>query len=398
MENCGLIIEHVMAGLQQKSGGPSYCVPALASALTTHGRHVGLHVLGPAKCEYPHVDLCAYPEWSCARRLGYSPQMYKALKQAAKRADILHNNGLWMLPNLYAASAVRGTSCRLVNSLHGTLSPQALARSRWKKQFMWHLRQGRALQQTDCLHATSSKELRDIRNCGLKAPVAVVPNGIDVPPRIVTTKSSPRRLLFLGRIHPIKGIDYLLQAWRQLQRKSEEWELHIVGGGERRHVAAAERLTKRLQVERVFFHGPVYGNAKTIVFQQADLFVLPSRSENFGIAVAESLAHGVPAIVSHGAPWAGLTDHACGWWIETGVAPLYECLQHVLQLSRPTLVAMGQRGRDWMSREFSWSRIADMMYQTYCWLLGGGTPPDWVEMNATTPSISWRRAYPSRAA
>ena len=68
MENCGLIIEHVMAGLQQKSGGPSYCVPALASALTTHGRHVGLHVLGPAKCEYPHVDLCAYPEWSCARR------------------------------------------------------------------------------------------------------------------------------------------------------------------------------------------------------------------------------------------------------------------------------------------------------------------------------------------
>ena len=118
-------------------------------------------------------------------------------------------------------------------------------------------------------------------------------------------------------------------------------------------------LTKRLQVERVFFHGPVYGNAKTIVFQQADLFVLPSRSENFGIAVAESLAHGVPAIVSHGAPWSGLADHACGWWIETGVAPLYECLQHVLQLSRPTLVAMGQRGRDWMSREFSWSRIAE---------------------------------------
>ncbi len=397
-EQGDLNIQHVLGGLQQKSGGPSYCVPALATALVDRGCHVGLHVLGPAEGEYPKLDLRCYSPWRFSERLGYSPSMYKGLQDAARQADIIHNHGLWMLPNMYAAWAAKGVSCQAMTSLHGTLAPQALVRSRWKKRFIWRLCQAKALRDTACLHATSSEELRNIRRCHLNMPVAVIPNGVDVPSHVVKTETFPRRLVFLGRIHPIKGIDYLLQAWRQIQHKAMEWELHLVGGGERRHVLETKQLAKKLRVERVLFRGPIYGVAKTKLLRKADIVVLPSRSENFGIVVAESLAYGVPVIVSQRAPWSGLVDHECGWWIEPGSASLYECLHDALQNSPSTLRRMGQRGRDWVSRDFSWSRVGDMMYQTYAWLLGGGAAPNWVDRQSTVATRMRRPLRTPRAA
>jgi glycosyltransferase involved in cell wall biosynthesis len=108
---------------------------------------------------------------------------------------------------------------------------------------------------------------------------------------------------------------------------------------------------------------------------------MPSHTESFGMAVAEALAHGVPVVVSKGAPWSGLEEKGCGWWIDAGEGPLTECLRSALTRSREDLRGRGERGRAWMEQDFSWARAGRMMRDTYLWLLGGGDPPPWVRMD-----------------
>ncbi len=283
------------------------------------------------------------------------------------------------MANVYPGQ-VAGSSCLLVASPRGTLAPWALRQGRWRKRLMWWSGQARTLRRAACLHATGEAECENIRNAGLSAPVALIPNGVDMPEK-TTAKSSgrPRRLLFLGRIHPVKGVDVLLRAWRQVQDRFSDWQLHIVGPGEGGYREQIRRLGLELGVERVSFPGPAYGQAKSAAFHAADLFVLPSHTENFGMAVAEALAHGVPAIVSRNAPWTGLATHGCGWWIEAGPEPLVDCLRQALALPAAELERRGNEGRAWMERDFSWNRIGEMMRDTYHWLLTSEAAPSWVK-------------------
>ena len=123
------------------------------------------------------------------------------------------------------------------------------------------------------------------------------------------------------------------------------------------------------------FVGPVYGAAKDALLQNTDLFVLPTLNENFGIAVAEALASGVPAIVSKGAPWSGLETERAGWWIDHGVEPLVRALLEATDMSVAERSAMGTRGRQWMARDFGWDAIAQQMAATYGWVLGSADQP-----------------------
>jgi glycosyltransferase involved in cell wall biosynthesis len=136
-----------------------------------------------------------------------------------------------------------------------------------------------------------------------------------------------------------------------------------------------------LKLQRIEFCGPLYGEGKLGAYREAELFVLPTQSENFGMTVAEALAAGTPAIVTRAAPWAGLEEHGAGWWIEIGVDPLVACLEDALSRPRDELAARGVRGREWMRRDFSWERVGAMMDQTYRWLLSGGDAPAWVRLD-----------------
>jgi glycosyltransferase involved in cell wall biosynthesis len=307
--------------------------------------------------------------------------MKVSLRSRASKADILHNHSLWMMPNIYPSAAVAGTKCRLVVSPRGTLSEWALQRRKWAKKLMWVCGQGNVLKKAACLHATSEAEGQDIRRLGLQPPVAVIPNGVDMPalpPRALACFGQTRPLLFFGRIHPKKGLDLLLPAWRQVQDSFPEWELQIVGDDNDGYLSQVQALARSLDAKRVTFSGPVFGAEKTVMFSRAELFVLPTYSENFGMTVAESLAHAVPAIVTKGAPWQGLEQHECGWWPDISVDSFAESLRAALRLSPDELHAKGRRGRDWMEQEFSWRKIGGMMQETYQWVLGGGCPPPWV--------------------
>jgi glycosyltransferase involved in cell wall biosynthesis len=373
-------IIQVVPRIHEEASGPSYSVPRLAQTLGQQGADVTLHVLAPAPSPLPGCQVRSHPGSRFLPALAPSASLRDALCAEAPSADIMHNHSLWLMPNVYPAWAVRGKPCRLVTSPRGTLSAWALDRSRGRKRLMWWLFQRKALHASHCFHATAEKEYQEIRDAGLRGPVTIIPNGIDLP----CERDSPpatggrRRLLFFGRIHPTKGIDILLRAWQSVQQRFPEWELQIGGPDEGGHRAQLEQLVVSLALERVTFTGPAYGADKSAALRSAELFVLPSHTENFGVAVAEALAHSVPAVVSKGAPWQGLEPNGCGWWVDRGAGPLADCLSSALALPRELLREKGRRGRCWVEREFSWEHVGRRMLDTYRWLLGGGTTPPWV--------------------
>jgi glycosyltransferase involved in cell wall biosynthesis len=182
-------------------------------------------------------------------------------------------------------------------------------------------------------------------------------------------------VLSLGRIHPKKGLVGLVRAWSRIEARLPGWRLKIVGPSEAGHENELRALVTTLRLTRVSIEGPIYGDAKIAACRDAEIFVLSTLNENFALTVAEALAAGTPVISTKGAPWSGLEREGCGWWIDQGVEPLSAALAHAMALPRETLQAMGDKGREWMARDFSWDRIAHDMLDVYLWLARGTDPP-----------------------
>jgi glycosyltransferase involved in cell wall biosynthesis len=393
-----LRVVQVVTNVGVESSGPSYTVPSLARALARAGHAVELFsVAGGEAPAFADVTSRTFPRASLLRSAWRSPALRRALASAALTADVLHSHGLWLLPNLYPGWVRRPVSTPLVVSPRGTLSGWALEHARWKKKIAWAVAQGRVVAAADCLHATAEEEYRDLRRLGLKRPVCVIPNGVDVPPEgleLVTDPDAaglarplarrpapsglpgpPRVLLYIGRLHVKKGVDRLLRAWTALAPERPDWCLHIVGPDDGGHAAQLRALAAELRSPRVSFSGAIEGAPKQALYRRAALHVLPSHSENFGMTVAESLACGTPVITTQGTPWSGLVRESCGWWIELGVEPLVEALSVATALDEHELAARGARGRAWMLRDFSWDSVAEQMAAVYRWLRLGGPAP-----------------------
>ena len=363
------------------NGGLGQSIPRLCRALSARGNEIRLHVLEPAgEAAPPGVALIVHPRSAWLKPLGISTSLKLATQdEATRRADVLHVHSLWTMASIYPGRA-RRDRCRLVHSPRGAMAPWAMAHHKWRKRLVWPLLQRAAVANADCFVVTSEKELADVRRLGFAQPAAIVPNGVDIPQLNFAAKppAVPRRLLFLGRVHPVKAIDRLLYSWSLLQARFAEWELVVAGEDDGGYLAKMQALSVQLKLERVVFTGRVCDPERNALYQSADLFVLPSHTENFGIVVAEALANGVPAVVSRFAPWNHLEAEGCGWWPDTHPPALAECLASAMALPAAALQSMGARGREWMIRDFSWARAAEMTELTYRWLLGGGNAPGWI--------------------
>jgi len=371
---------HTVPAIAEEASGPSYSVVRLCESLIEQGRPITLAALDWAPVPSAPTFYRSFPLGFGPRRLGRSPAMARWLdsQAAAGEVALIHNHSLWMMPNVYPGRTAGRYAIPYVVSPRGTLSAWAMNSGSSVKRLFWSLVQRPALSAVSCFHATAQSEYQDIRRMGFRQPVAVIPNGIDVPPPYERSDGGTRTLLFLGRIHPKKGLDILLPAWRALQSRFTDWRLQIVGADNGGYLDQMRSLATELGLERVEFCGPLYGADKWRAYGAADLFVLPTYSENFGLAVAEALASGTPAVVTCGAPWQGLETQGAGWWIDIGLDPLVTCLETAMIQSPEDLAAMGQRGRDWMVREYSWPRIGRQMAETYRWILQGGGRPAWV--------------------
>ncbi len=374
---------HVVPAVSNEAAGPSYSVPRLCESFLAAGLDVTLATLNwsPGAPTRPYQK--KFPLGFGPRQLGVSPQMRDWLVEEVRsgRTDLIHSHSLWMMPNVYTGRARRAGRTRLVVSPRGTVSQWALAWRAYRKKIFWSLCQERALRAADCFHATSEEECADLRRLGFAQPISMLPNGIDVPPLAKAAPGRRRRLLFLGRIHPIKGLDVLLRAWQTAQHRFPDWDLHVAGPDNSGHLAEMRDLSARLGLERVAFLGPLFGEEKRRAYREAELFVLPTLSENFGMTVAEALAAGTPAIVSKGAPWGGLERMGAGWWIDIGLEPLVAVLERALAASPETLAAMGRAGRDWMLQDYEWESIAAQHAAVYRWLVGGGAAPACVRLS-----------------
>lgn len=371
---------HVVPHINQEASGPSYSVPRLCQSLAERGNEVSLKCLA-AQQPIPGVTLEVHRQWPFLTQFAVSTDLANALRRESRHVDIIHNHSLWSMTNVAAGCVVPGKRAKLVTAPRGTLSPWALQRRRTLKRLLKPL-QWRALERADLLHATSDAELKEIRDLGLKAPVAVIPNGIDIPRLVERSRpENQRTLLFLSRIHPKKGLDRLLQAWQSIQQDHVDWQLVIAGRGEEEHVRHVQELAARLKLRDVDFPGPLYGADKAQTYRNADLFVLPTHSENFGLVVGEALSHECPVVVTHGAPWSGVVTNQCGWWVDNRIDSLAATLSEAMSEPRHVLTDMGARGRSWIANSFSWDVIAEQLEQAYRWVLGDGDRPaqikDW---------------------
>lgn len=363
-----------------ESSGPSYSVPGLCRGLKANGVNVELHTREPssgADFDYP---LYIYPNGRWGAFLERSPAMAAGLKKACRAADIIQANGVWMLPHAYPAWAKKGTGCKLVTAPRGTFAQWSLRRSWWKKKLSGLVFQYAALRQTDMWHATCEKEYEEIRTLGYQQPVAIVPIGMEVPeippPSTLNMRNTEgKKIVFFGRLHKVKGVDRLLLAWYRVAR--DGWEL-VIAGPDCGMLEDLKGIVANMKLPNVSFVGEINGLAKYEFLAMADIYVLPSDTENFGVTVAEALASGTPVIASQGTPWRGLEREHCGHWVPIGVEPLAVALEEMMAMSNAERAAMGVRGREWIRRDFSWKGIGAKMKAAYEWLLGEGEKPEWV--------------------
>lgn len=375
---------HVVTSIEAEASGPSYSVVRLAQEQAARGGSTGIYSLSDEPCEsvehgvYHRRYARSLTDVPGLSRLEFSRGMQQSLFAATQQGALLHVHGLWRMPNVYPGLAAEQSKTPLVLSPRGMLGGPALAFSTKQKRAFWHIWQRRALRALDCVHVTAKSELEDVRAFGLTAPAAIIPNGIDVPehPLTVTKQDKAlRQVLHLGRIHPKKGIDRLLRAWSLIDDTRANWELLIIGPSERGYMDELKALAQQLNIKNVRFEGPIYGDEKQEAYANADVFVLPSLHENFGMVIAEALAQGTPVISTKGAPWEGLITERCGWWIEHGSDALAAAIMEATALSSEELFKMGSRGRDWMRRDFSWDAIAEKMEGVYQWCTGQGERP-----------------------
>jgi len=390
---------HIAGGLNRNVGGPAVTVSRLVEALAVQGCEVSIVTLDypwegpPPTVRQGRVIAVRRGRWTRGFG-GWCPELRRRLSEfAAQELHVIHNHGLWLFPNLYARQSALERMVPLVISPRGMLEDWSLRRSRAKKWLVWHLMEKRNLLSAAAFHATSAMEAESIRRVGFTQPIAVIPNGVEVPDEPVPGRELLERrfpqlcqkkwLLFMSRLHPKKGLRELASAWGQLTPHFPDWQLLIAGpdeGGFRTEVQTA--LAASGGHRSTVFTGGLQGEDKSAALANSALFVLPTHSENFGVVVAEALAHGCPAIVTKHAPWPELISERCGWWIDWGDDALSRALTEAMTLSESERRVMGERGRRLIAERYNWQTTAAQMHKLYLWLSGSGERPSCIAIQS----------------
>lgn len=338
-------IVHVVAGIEANNGA-AVTATSLAREEVKLGHEVSL-VTTKDNRKISNVNTEGITLYSYQRSLGglacFSLKMLLGLRKIIQGADLVRTHCEWTFPVWWAVQCAKQCGAKVVMRPAGSYDPVRLAHSRWKKKMAagierWCLRHATAV------HATCDNEAEWVKVYEPKVKkVFVVPNGVKVPTRdvIKTNAESPGhlRLLYLGRRHPLKGLDLLEKAVADMD----------------------ESLRPELRIE-----SSIFGEEKEAAFEWCDALILPSRSENFGLVVAEALARGKPVITTKGTPWERIIEHGCGWWVDVTAGALRDAIMECANKPRAELAAMGEHGKKWMADEYDWGKIAQRVLNNCC--------------------------------
>ena len=366
-------IIHVIQGISNDSGGPSRSVQGLVAGLNAAGVEAWLMTLNHG--DEPWVDGVTRFE---------NGGVFEEVVQRIE-PDIIHLHGIWSMALHRCAVTCRRLGIKYVIAPRGMLEPWSLQQKWLKKRIARWLYQDRDIKSAAALHATAESEAEQFRKLGFKNPIIVSPNGVNVPvkfePRNTSAyaeatadrRNTRKRVLFVSRMHPKKGVLELVEAWSKLSSASsvvKDWCCELVytvnGDFEREYEAKVKAKVKELRLENQFiFTGALNDDEKWEAYDRADLFVLPTYSENFGIVVAEALWAGVPVITTKGTPWKELEDRKCGKWIdlpEGGSNPsdwptLVSALEGMMSMSDDERREMGERGRRLVEEKYTWDAV-----------------------------------------
>ncbi len=389
-------ILHVYRSLATTFGGPAILVPALCRELSRQGCQTTLLTCDageqdrPEKTDQTKIVVARY---TSSELLSSLIGVYQELPSLMHSADIVHLHGLWWPINWVVERWARRHKKLMLLSAHSCFQQWELNQSlpkQGKRWVAWQLYGRRLSKECRAIHATAYNELEAIKATGLKTEVAVIPIGIDtsefsdLPARQIFDKYFPmlrksRILLFMSRIHPTKGLINLAHTWGKIALQFPAWHLLIVGPDYNNHRSEIETILKCYHIEgRYTFAGHLTGEARLAVYRAAELFVLPTYSDNFCIVVPEALMANVPVITTVETPWKDLEPHGCGWIIQPQESHLVVTLAKAMSLDKLVLQEMGKRGRLYIKENYSWKSVAHKMKILYEWMLYGGVKPEFV--------------------
>ena len=362
--------------LASENGGPTRSTIGISKALASEGVDVMLVSHVPGKVSSAGQDELG----ACGVRFceGRGNGLFTALEDSRRildefKPDIVHLQGLWKISThaMNVMAAKRGIP--IVISPRGMLDPWALSVKKWKKRLGLALYQRSDLRRAAAFHVTSDAESRHVRDFGLPQPIIQAANGVNLPScsavRAKASEGNIHKALFLSRLHPGKGLLMLADAWAQL--KPLNWKMVVAGPDSYGHKATVEARLQALGIENSWeFVGELNDEAKWRALSDADLFIHPSASENFGISIAEALATGVPVITTKGCPWAEI-QNMCGWWIDRNVNSLVATMREAMALTDEQRQTMGEKGRHLICGKYSWPTIARQMIKGYEEIVGG---------------------------
>jgi glycosyltransferase involved in cell wall biosynthesis len=377
----------VLSHLSPHFGGIAISVPELARATEAHGAYdcrIAAFCSGKELMDLPIVQRKNAETFPSTRwRWLTDVRLRSRLKDTIRGASGVHIHGIWE-PHCHMTSwAARAHKRPYVISAHGMLDEWALRHKPVKKALYATLIETGNLQRAACLRALSADEVNDYRRLGLTNPIAIVPGGIEtdrLSSPILFGETYPhlmgrRIVLFMGRLHAKKGLYLLLEAWAAVSRSADDLHLVIAGPDSDSTLASLQRMVDELNLRQsVTFAGMLTGDHKWSALAAASLFVLPSYSEGFSIAVLEALASALPVLVTVPCHIPEVAKHECGWVIEPTLESLKRTLDEFAGLSECDARRMGENGRKLVRRRFDWSVVGRQMAQVYDWLQGGSKP------------------------
>lgn len=354
--------------LASENGGPTRSTIGLARALAAQGQAVVLFANVPGRV--PQATIQELQAKGIDFREGRGSDFFTALKDSralleAVKPDIVHIQGLWKLASHAMNVVARQLGIPVVISPRGMLDPWALSVKKWKKRLGMFLYQKRDLKRAVAFHATADAEAEHIRDAGFSQPIFTVPNAVSYPSTLPLAQKAEgiKTAFFMSRLHPGKGLLLLAEAWAKV--RPQGWQMVVAGSDHYGHKVEVVETLKSLGIENDWiFVGELDDEQKWQALVNADLFIHPSVSENFGISIAEALCAGIPVITTKGCPWSEI-DGKCGWWIDRTVEQLSDTMRTAMTLSDTERAQMGENGKRLIQEKYTWPAVAKQMSAFY---------------------------------
>lgn len=376
---------HVMDSMSRRGGGLFVSVRGLCSTLNGLGRIRAEVFAGDAEIfasenEFRNVDERTWNRLPThiaptAGHLGRSIGIYRNLR--ASTFDLIHLHGIWgVASRSIALWKMSGPKRPYIISPHGMLDPWALKMKSLKKKIGWQLWQGSLMRHATCIHALNKAEAASIANLNLGRPICIIPNGVTLPERPRERPPILNTLLFLGRIHPKKGLQELLRAFSRIeQSRRNNWRILIAGWDDGGHLRVLRSLAKALNLDAsVEFVGPVYGAEKDRLFQLSTAFILPSHSEGLPMSVLEAWSYGLPVIISNECHLDIGFQKGAAIKVDPNVQSIEFGLRTLFAKTAVDLEVMGKNGRALVTHEYTWEHTAEQFALVYEWILGAPKP------------------------